>query len=426
MQTSDASNFFRSEADLIAEDARAQKAAKTKNLGNPIELKGKVIRLAILDGDAWTAESGGVVRRVNLVTRKSLQVFKGHTGPVTCLAFFPVGGKTLLLSGSWDQTIRAWDAETGALVSTTKAHSDFLKTLLVIPQLNLLVSGSSDKHIKLWDLTTLTTPSPTSLPQIGSSTGHTRPVECIVADPTQPITATRVYSADSMGVIKVWSVETHPAPTESRRLTLLGEMKSHTMGITDMWAAYGRVWSSSTDDTVRVQSLDNSANPISIPHSVHVKSLMPVHLTPAAAPVLLTGGSDGAIRVWDLQDADDASTIDGREASAGGVIDVHSHDVSALALWVRDPAAEKDKETEDEIKPVKQVEAWIVSASLDGTLRRWKLQDLVDGKHNTVSVQTSTPTVTTAPATQPSSNQQFAMSEEEERELAELMSDEDL
>ena len=39
-------------------------------------------------------------------TGKVLQVYKGHTGPVTCLAFFeplPKSGRAVLLSGAWDQ-----------------------------------------------------------------------------------------------------------------------------------------------------------------------------------------------------------------------------------------------------------------------------------------------------------------------------------
>ncbi|KDN50599.1 hypothetical protein RSAG8_01097, partial [Rhizoctonia solani AG-8 WAC10335] len=250
MQTTDTSNFFRSEADTAAEEARVKKAERTKHIGNPLELKGKVIRLVVRDGEAWTAESGSVVRRLNLVTGKSIQVYRGHTGPITCLAFFKPGGdRTILLSGAWDQTIKAWDIETGNLLSTTKAHSDFLKTLLVIPHLKLLVSGSSDKHIKLWDLNVLTSPTThtESLTQIGSTTGHTRPVECLAADPS---IGYRIYSADSMGVIKVWEVESHPAPTSTRRLTHVGDLQAHTMGITDMWVAHGRVWSASTDNTV--------------------------------------------------------------------------------------------------------------------------------------------------------------------------------
>ncbi|KAH7341883.1 WD40-repeat-containing domain protein [Rhizoctonia solani] len=438
MQTTDTSNFFRSEADIEAEEARARKAGRTKHIGNPLELKGKVIRLAVRDGEAWTAESGSVLRRINLLTGKSIQVYRGHTGPVTCLAFFkPESDRTILLSGAWDQTIKAWDVETGKLLSTTKAHSDFLKTLLVIPHLKLLVSGSSDKHIKLWDLSVLDSPSThnESLVQVGSTTGHTRPVECLAADPSAGY---RIYSADSMGVIKAWEVESHPAPTQSRRLTHVGDLQAHTMGITDMWVAHGRVWSVSTDNTARVQTLDKGAVSHSLGHATHVRSLIPLHLTPVGLPVLITGTTTGALHIWDLEwagDGDDPTAIDGNGARESGMVDVHSHDVTALALWVRQPVAEAATETASdgkELPRAQSAEVWIVSGSLDGTLRRWKLSDLLDGKYSTIA-QAATETQadpskpnTKVPQNLPSGKpESFAMTEEEERELAELISDED-
>ncbi|CAE6385046.1 unnamed protein product [Rhizoctonia solani] len=420
MQSTDSSNFFRSEADIAAEEARAKKAERTKHIGNPVELKGKVIRLTVRGGEAWTAESGSILRRVNLVTGKSVQIYKGHTGPVTCLAFFePDSDRTILLSGAWDQvghydclgyhvftfgiffkTIRAWDVKTGNLLSTTKAHSDFLKTLLVIPHLNLLVSGSSDKHIKLWDLGVLISSATQNEPltQIGSTTGHTRPVECLAVDSSASY---RLYSADSMGVIKAWEVESHPAPTSSRRLTHVGDLRAHTMGITDMWVAHGRVWS-------------------------------------AGLPVLIAGSATGGLHIWDLEwagDGDDPAVIDGSGARESGMVDVHSHDVTGLALWVRQPAAESAMETASEGKELTRVqsaEAWVVSGSLDGTLRRWRLSDLLDGKYGAIA-QTATESQvdelksnSKPPQNPPGGKlQTFAMTEEEEQELAELMSDED-
>ncbi|CAE6456369.1 unnamed protein product [Rhizoctonia solani] len=461
MQTTDTSNFFRSEADIAAEEARARKAEQTKHIGDPLELKGKVIRLAVRDGEAWTAESGSVLRRINLLTGKSIKVYRGHTGPVTCLAFFkPESDRTILLSGAWDQTIRAWDVETGNLISTTKAHSDFLKTLLVVPHLNLLLSGSSDKHIKLWDLSVLNSPSThnESLVQIGSTTGHTRPVECLAADSSA---GNRIYSADSMGVIKAWEVESHPAPTQSRRLTHVGDLQAHTMGITDIWAAHGRVWSGeldmlmvvisyqyswcifagnlvSTDNTARVQALDKGAVSPPLDHATHVRSLIPLHLTPVGLPVLITGTSTGALHIWDLEwsgDGDDPAVIDGNGARESGVVDVHSHDVTALALWVRQPVAEAATETASdgkELSRVQSAEVWIVSGSLDGTLRRWRLSDLLDGKYSTIASAATEPQANApkpnskVPQNPPSGKpESFAMTEEEERELAELMSDED-
>ncbi|CAE6479167.1 unnamed protein product [Rhizoctonia solani] len=437
MQTTDTSNFFRSEADIAVEEARARKAERTKHIGSPLELKGKVIRLVIRDGEAWTAESGSIVRRINLVTGKLVQVYRGHTGPVTCLAFFePEGDRTILLSGAWDQTIKAWDVKTGNLLSTTKAHSDFLKTLLIIPHLSLLISGSSDKHIKLWDLSVLTSPTTKNAPlvQIGSTTGHTRPVECLAVDSASH----RIYSADSMGAIKAWEVESHPAPTSSRRLTHVGDLQAHTMGITDMWVAHGRVWSASTDNTVRVQALEKEAVSHSLDHATHVRSLIPLHITPAGLPVLITGTAMGALHIWDLEwqgDGDDPAIIDGNGARESGMIDVHSHDVTALALWVRQPMAEAATEIMNEGKELPRVqsaEPWVVSGSLDGTLRRWRLSDLLDGKYSIVA-QAATESQVDEPkpnskVPQKSSSgglKAFEMTEEEERELAELMSDED-
>ena len=69
--------------------------------------------------DAWTAESGGVIRRTSLKvcdrrpvellliftfqTGATLQLFKGHTAPVTALELYEHDGKTYLISGSWDK-----------------------------------------------------------------------------------------------------------------------------------------------------------------------------------------------------------------------------------------------------------------------------------------------------------------------------------
>lgn len=142
----------------------------------------------------------------------------------------------------------------------------------------------------------------------------------------------------------------------------------------------------STDDTVRVQTVDSAASqpqisPPLLQHPTHVRSLLPIHLTVAALPILITGTANGPLHIWDVEgngggDGEDASLIDGRGARASGVVDVHAHDVSALALWVRDPAIEKGVSAGKEgvaLEPVKTAEAWVVSGSLDGTLRRWKL-----------------------------------------------------
>ncbi|KAG8912853.1 hypothetical protein FRC01_004860 [Tulasnella sp. 417] len=88
MQTTDADNFFRAEADLKGAQARELKAERTKDIGEPIDLGSKIISLVVRGQNVWTAESSKVVRRIDLNLGKTLQVYKGHTGPVTCFAFY--------------------------------------------------------------------------------------------------------------------------------------------------------------------------------------------------------------------------------------------------------------------------------------------------------------------------------------------------
>lgn len=66
MNTADTSKLFQSDAQLAHQEARARKAVLTKTLGDPIQLASKAIRLVVRDQDAWVAESGWVVKRIDL------------------------------------------------------------------------------------------------------------------------------------------------------------------------------------------------------------------------------------------------------------------------------------------------------------------------------------------------------------------------
>ena len=96
--------------------------------------------------------------------------------------------------------------------------------------------------------------------------------------------------------------------------------------------------------------------PPPIVHPTAVRALLPLSLTPLQEPYLLTGAGD-TIRAFDVSSLAEPDEI--------GVTDAHWHDVVALRLWERRTA------TED--RGTVRVEPWVVSASLDGTIRRWRL-----------------------------------------------------
>lgn len=99
-------------------------------------------------------------------SRRQIAAFEGHSAWVRCLAFSPDG--QLLASGGTDNTIRLWNLETGQCLKTLHGHAGGVQSLAfgyvsleaeTCKQAGqnhglLLASGSTDQTIKLWDAQT--------------------------------------------------------------------------------------------------------------------------------------------------------------------------------------------------------------------------------------------------------------------------------
>jgi WD40 repeat protein len=58
------------------------------------------------------------------------------------------------VSGSYDNTIKLWNVETGKEIRTLKGHDNSVRSVNFSPDGKTLVSGSNDKTIKLWNVET--------------------------------------------------------------------------------------------------------------------------------------------------------------------------------------------------------------------------------------------------------------------------------
>ena len=73
---------------------------------------------------------------------KELDLFTGHTGEVTALAFSPDGAT--IASANWDGTLYLWNAVTGEQLFTLEGHKGGVRSIAFSPDGKTIASGSWD------------------------------------------------------------------------------------------------------------------------------------------------------------------------------------------------------------------------------------------------------------------------------------------
>ncbi|GMV93145.1 MAG: hypothetical protein AMXMBFR82_29230 [Candidatus Hydrogenedentota bacterium] len=126
-------------------------------------------------------------------TRTSVRWLKGHQDSLSAIAFSRDG--KYIVTGSADNTLKLWDAGTGACVRTFEGHQNSVICVDISPDGTRAISGSRDRTIRLWDIATGE--------QLRVFEGHRDTVEgvALVADDR------RAISASSDGTIRIWDVD---------------------------------------------------------------------------------------------------------------------------------------------------------------------------------------------------------------------------
>ncbi|NJN62304.1 MAG: hypothetical protein HC795_12955 [Coleofasciculaceae cyanobacterium RL_1_1] len=84
----------------------------------------------------------------NLTTRQSC-LLVGHAAAVNSICFSRSGH--VLISGSYDRTIRFWDSQTGELLHTIADSTHSIEHLQLIPHRRAIISGGRDHSVRLWN-----------------------------------------------------------------------------------------------------------------------------------------------------------------------------------------------------------------------------------------------------------------------------------
>lgn len=201
----------------------------------------------------------------------------GHTDAVSGLAFSP--DDSLLVSTSWDRTIRIWhaadfEALTGG--AALAGHTDFVLDVVFSPDGSAVASASADGSVRLWD-------PDLALPVARLHAGSS--IRQLAFSPD----GSRIGGACADGLVRIW---------DARSGALVSELAGHTRAASSIaFSPDGAlVASGGQDATVRVWRLETGEQVLMMEgHSARVNS---VRFSPDGA-VIASGSRDKTVRVWD-------------------------------------------------------------------------------------------------------------------------------
>ena len=205
------------------------------------------------------------------------RILSGHEGMITSAAFSPDG--TRIVTASWDDTARIWDANTGKEIKILEGHKGMVNSAAFSPDGTRIITASDDKTARIWDANTGK--------EIKILEGHENTVTSAAFSPD----GTRIVTASRDGTVRIWDANTgkeikilegHMDTVTSAAFSLDG---THIVTASDDKTA--RIWDAATGmETKVMQGYKDSVNQAAF--------------SPDGTRVV-TASRDKTARIWDAR-----------------------------------------------------------------------------------------------------------------------------
>jgi len=226
-----------------------------------------------------TGHHNGTVNIYNHETGAVVRTFDVAKVPVRCVKF--VARKNWFVVGSDDFQLRVFNYNTQEQVAAFAAHSDFIRDLAVHPTASIVLTGSDDKTIKAWDWDQ-------GWKNVQTFEGHTHYIMNVTFNPKDPNT---FLSASLDGIVKLWSLGS-TTPNFS--------LQAHEHGVNHADFYSGTedkpyLVTASDDKTIKVWDYHSKSCVQTLEGHTGNVSFAVFHPN---LPIIISGSEDGTVKIW--------------------------------------------------------------------------------------------------------------------------------
>jgi len=229
----------------------------------------------------WDAHSG-----------RELRTLKGHGASIWSVAFSPDGQR--IVTGSYDQTAKVWDAASGRELLTLKGHNARIWSVAFSPDSQRIVTGSDDQTAKIWDVA--------NGRELLTLKGHSGLIKSVAFSRD----GQRIVTGSADQTAKVWD-----AASGQELFTLKGH--GHQVRSVAFSPDGQRIVTGSADKTARVW--DSAGGRELLTLSGHTASIWSVAFSPDGQRIV-TGSDDQTAKVWQTARAEQVAAWQEEERAA--------------------------------------------------------------------------------------------------------------